>query len=556
MKKHLTEILRRHDAYVMRMMRCQIRSRESMHYGGFMTGGHHVEPRVAGFTLARLVTSYVCRESALYKDEALRGAIDANMEYLIAHQRESGCVDLSNVNFDSAPDTAFMVNHLLNGYWLMEKRGWDAIKPLKEQLLAYIVRCSEGVAAGGFHTPNHRWGIAACLMSVWKITGRADFKQRAEEYLSEGIDINEDGEFAERSAGNYNQVTDDQLLRLYLATDDRQYLEYIRRNLEMMYCYIEPDASVFTGNSTRQDKGTKVYLESYYPFFLLTGYFLRDEKLGAIAEWIYSVAGENVTSEGDGETAAWLLLFEDADGFGSDAPLETPWTHYDRYFRESGIARMRRGDLSLTLMERKPNFLYFQHGSATMYMVIHSRVCSKGHFEPESIEPIEGGYRLRARLESRYAMPFYPEKPESSDWWKMDNSRRRQILLEPLVYTVDVTNTQDGCEVRIHTDGLDGVPVRVEIGFEAGTQLRTPSMIMEGKGGDVVTLLSGDAQLTGPRGEVITLRGAFGQHSDLRRRNNAYPLSPAHFTLCMTAYTPMDRVIRIGTQPLYADYLC
>ena len=126
---------------------------------------------------------------------------------------------------------------------------------------------------------------------------------------------------------------------------------------------------------------------------------------------------------------------------------------------------------------------------------------------------------------------------------------------EPLEYTVDVLETEDGYDVHIHTEQLSGVPVRVEIGFEAGTQMRTPSMIMEGKPGDVVMLLSGGAELTGPRGELITLDGAFGQHSDLRRRNNAYPISPDHFTVCMTAYTPVDQVIHIGTKPKYPEYL-
>lgn len=555
MKKHLPEILARHDDYVSRMMKKQVRSRESIHYGGYMLTGYHVDPRFAGFTLARLITSYVCCESSLYRDEELRAAIEANMEYLQAHQRESGCVDLSSVNQDSAPDTAFMCNHLLNGYWLMEKRGWAEIEPLKQQLLSFIVRCCEGVAAGGFHTPNHRWANAACLMSVWKITGREDFKKRAEEYLNEGIDINDDGEFAERSSGNYNQVNDDQLLRLYLATGNEQFLEYVRRNLAMMNCYIEPDNSIFTGNSTRQDKGMKVYLEAYYPIYLLAAYLLGDKKLGAMAEWVYCVAGDNVTSEADSEIAAWLLLFEDMDGFGSDEQIEPQWENYNRYFRESGIVRVRCGETSYTILENRPDFLYFQHGSAQMYMAIHSRVTYKSNFKPESIEPIEGGYRLRARMECVYSLPFYPEKPETSDWWKMDNSRRQKMEGEPLVYTIDVIGTDGGIDVHIHSEGLDQVPTRVELGFESGTQMRTPSMILEGKAGDTVTLLSGEAEMTGPRGEIITLEGAFGEHNFTARRAGAFPVSPAHFTVYMTAYSPVNQVIRIGTKRRMNDYL-
>lgn len=50
--------------------------------------------------------------------------------------------------------------------------------------------------------------------------------------MAEGLDINEDGEFAERSAGNYNQVNDDQMIRLFIATGERRFLEASKAILE------------------------------------------------------------------------------------------------------------------------------------------------------------------------------------------------------------------------------------------------------------------------------------------------------------------------------------
>ena len=549
MALHLKEILLRHDAVVADLLASQIRDPQNARYGGFLREGYHVDPRYCGFSLGDLLVAYTCRESAYYMNDELRGAIEANMDYLQAHQRPDGCVDLSGCNFASAPDTAFMCNHLFNAYWLVEKHGGAAMAPLKERLYACIERCCEGIAVGGFHTPNHRWAIASCLMSAYKLMGREDFKARAEEYLSEGLDINEDGEFAERSAGNYNQVNDDQMIRLYLATGEARFLEAARRNLDMMRCYIEPDNSVFTNNSTRQDYGRKVYLETYYILFLLTGYLLGDPKLGAMAEWIYSVSGTRVAPNGDGFAVAWLLLLDGLDGYGAKEPLEHEWLNYNRYFRDSRIARVRRGDISYTVMEGKPNFLYFQHGSYVMYMVIHGRVCAKGNFIADSIEPIPGGYRLHSVSESWYYLPFYPEKPETSDWWKMDNpNRRRRMYGEELDMTVEITEADDGIDVRVRSTGLDQVPLRVELGFEADSVLRTPSVIIHGKAGDAATLVSGDAELTGPRGEAITLSPGFAQHNSLSRRDGAYPQSAQHFTVYMTAYSPIDQTFHIGTR--------
>ena len=110
--------------------------------------------------------------------------------------------------------------------------------------------------------------IITVLSAAALLTGRQDFSDRADIYLREGLDISRDGEFAERSTGTYNGVNDDQMIRLYLATGDRLYLEAARSNLEMMLSYFDPDGSVFTFNSTRQDYGQKVwqsYLENDTP---------------------------------------------------------------------------------------------------------------------------------------------------------------------------------------------------------------------------------------------------------------------------------------------------
>ncbi len=134
--------------------------------------------------------------------------------------------------------------------------------PTDESLLPplteLIERACEGSAAGGFHTPNHRWAISACLLEGAAITGREDFARRAGVYLGEGLDIDESGEFAERSTGVYNLVNDDQMLRLYHLTGDRQYLEAAAQNLRMMRRYFDPDGSVFAFNSRRQDFGATV----------------------------------------------------------------------------------------------------------------------------------------------------------------------------------------------------------------------------------------------------------------------------------------------------------
>ena len=229
---HLQEMMASHDALIDQLMVSQVVDEHNPDFGGFLRGGFmYVEPRESGFHLADLIEGYICRESRHFHSKQVAETIRRTLVYMERHQRPDGCFDLSNCNFASPPDTAFMTNAIFNAWWLMEKRCDAETEWLKEPVLRFITTCAEGIAAGGFHTPNHRWAIAACLKCAANATGRREFSDRADQYLAEGLDINEDGEFAERSAGNYNQVNDDQMLRLFIATGEKRFLEASRANL-------------------------------------------------------------------------------------------------------------------------------------------------------------------------------------------------------------------------------------------------------------------------------------------------------------------------------------
>lgn len=548
MRGHAAQLLAQLDAHIERLMARQVLEESSADYGGFMEDDLHVESRQCGFDLSALACGYVTKDSAHYLSERVKAALTAALAYLRAHQRPGGCVDLLSCNVASAPDTAFMINAVLNAWWLLERCEDARAAWLRPALLRLIDSAASGIAAGGFHTPNHRWAIAACLLHCAKITGRRELEARARTYLREGLDINEDGEFAERSAGNYNQVNDDQMLRLYMATGDRTFLHAAEKNLEMMYCYIDPDGSVFTNNSTRQDMGKKIYLDTYYPLYLMAGYFLGREDFGAMAEWIYQDCRRRGTWP-DG--VEWLLLLPQMDGFGAQAPFEPPFLRYDRLFEHSDIARVRRGGFSLTLMRGKPNFLYFQSGALPLYMAIYQNLCDQRNFVPETLERTERGFRLSGRAPVWYYQPF-DQKPQTSDWWRMDNAARERLTAEGLHTLVEAELTEEGVRLHIRTQGVDRLPVRVEIGLLPGGRIRTQHFTQLMRAGEQVTILDGDIEITGPRGDALAIGPAFGSHDIRARMGGAYPLSDACYTVLLTGYTPVDRTIFIRARRIFS----
>lgn len=547
---HITEMVRWLDEDITHALASQVMDEANERFGGFMLPNWHVEPRMSGFVFSKMALGYICHESNHYLSEEVAKGLKAAIIYMDNVQRPDGCFDLSGCNFASPPDTAFMLNAILNAWWVLEKRSVSEANWLREPMYRLIKSSAKGVAAGGFHTPNHRWAISAFLKHATQITGDESFSKRADEYLNEGLDINVDGEFAERSAGNYNQVNDDQMIRLYLATGDTSYLEAAKANLEMMYAYIDPDDSVFTNNSTRQDYGRKVYTETYYELFLFVGYFLKQPKLGAMAEWIYHSSIKHGRRPGGVE---WLLLFPEMDGYGKDEPFDKPFEKYNRLFKESKIARIRNGHFSYTVMEDKANFLYFQTGAFTMYMVIYSNICDVRNFVAKSMEREGNNYRLRAHAEGWYYLPFYPNKPDTSDWWAMDNKNTRPMIQGlPLDTLVEVFEQANGIDVHIKTDGIDQLPLRVELGFMPNCSLRGENFVLQGKAGQSITLLKGDFEVKSSQGETISISSAFGKHNVTHRSDGAYPQSNDHFTVYLTDYTPVDRILKIRAASLFS----
>lgn len=544
---HRPILIKELDKRISFLLSRQITDPSDPRRGGFWTDDFHVEPRHSGFNLSEMVIAFITHDSAWYLSERLKAAIELVLGYMFRHQRPDGCFDLSSCNFASPPDTAFMMNAVLNCWWLLEKCRVPEAGFLRDPIYRLIDSTSKGIAAGGFHTPNHRWAIASCLLCCEKITHNTALGERARQYLNEGLDINPDGEFSERSAGNYNQVNDDQMIRLYLATGNKTYLEAARSNLEMMYCYFDPDNSVFTNNSTRQDMGKKVYADSYYILYLLVGHLLKDESLCRTAGWIWRDCERRGTIPPGVE---WTLLFPEMDDFSEATDFAPPVGQVDRLFPASDIARIMEDDWSCTLLKGKPNCLYFQHGSFSVCMIIYSNLCDRRNFLADSLEKTPEGYVMHAHAAGWYYLP-YDEKPATSDWWQMDSPHtRKKTVGHSLDTELRIVKRPDGIDLFVSAHGVDGVPMRCEFAFLPGGYVRTRHFIQRTKAGESINVLDGVVEAAGPSGETIILDSAFGTHDFRDRMGGAYPLSENHYTVMFTAYTPAEKKISIRATSL------
>lgn len=96
--------------------------------------------------------------------------------------------------------------------------------------------------------------------------------------------MNPDGDYTEQSVSVYDSIVNESLISLAQLLGREDLLDYVRRNLRKLFCYIEPDGTVNTLNSRRQDYGVKAYPTGHYWSCLFLAHHDRDPDFAGMAE--------------------------------------------------------------------------------------------------------------------------------------------------------------------------------------------------------------------------------------------------------------------------------
>lgn len=554
MKKHYDKILRDCDLRISQVIHFQVTDPSNQFYGGFRDQDGLVEPKYAIFQVTDMIACYLNKDSRYCGSKDIYDRISIALNYIVRGQRDNGFFDLINCNFYSGADTAFCLDGLLPSY-LYVKRLLESDKtspvdksmldPFKESMESILIKGGRAMIGSGFHTPNHRWAIASVLQMLYSITGDESFQKGAEAFLVEGCDCNEDGEYAERSAGGYNKVNNNAMIMLGIASGDDSFFEPVKRNLSMMLTYIEPDQSIFTNNSTRQDRGVRVYPEGYYLEYLYMGIRFNDETFLNAACSIMKLAEEKQLSM-EGFLIYFMLLPEFVDFEYDTCGL---LTDYCCHYKDSGIVRLRRGSYSASILKESPSFLYFQHGDFTVSMKIGAGFCEHRYFTAQSLteQSEEKGFQLKETKTGWYYLPF-DEPQDTTDWWKMDQSKRDKLIGPDMIFDVMVSEVEHGIDVKIKTDGIDRAPLRVELAFDAGCRLESESFIAEGvKGGGMVAK---NGTVTATKDKYAILAGpGFGNHNYVAGKFGSQSRASECFTVYFTDFTCFEHTISLRAVP-------
>lgn len=541
MKAHYNRIVEGAEKNVARSLEIQNRNESSPWYGAFSQPDGVYQAKYAIYRVSTMIAAYCNRDTKFYHDGKIYERILLGLDYVERVQHENGLFDYVTCNFFSAPDTAFCVVKIIpHLQYLTARRDLTAEEAAIRDRLGKIIRAgARGLLEGGFHTPNHRWAIASVLAICGKMFGEEDLTRAAFVYLNEGIDCNGDGEYSERSAGNYNGVNNDAMLLLAEALDDPSYDRHVIRNLRLMLTYWEPDDSVFTANSTRFDKDLTVYPVSYYLEYLTLGVRYRIPEFIAMANHIFDIVAEKRLDAPD--FLMELMNHPELVDFESEE-RGTP-EYYHGFYRDSGIARVRRGRYTYTVMSGKSNFLYVHNGEIKLAVKIGGSFCEHRTFKAERMEEDENGFHLHQTMRGWYYLPF-EEKPATSDWWKMDNASRKKKLGPDMDIDVTIRETTEGLDVEIRTSGVEGAPWRVELAFNGIKRISNEHMTMPVNGDEVLVLRDSDFEVMSDTSSM-RIGPAFGLHHFTEGKEDSEAKTPGAATVYLTDYTPFHHTISI-----------
>ena len=194
-------------------------------------------------------------------------------------------------------------------------------------------------------------------------------------------------------------------------------------------------------------------------------------------------------------------------------------------------------------MRGKSNFLYVHNGAIKLEMKIGGSFCEHRAFKAETMWEEDGAFRMHQTMRGWYYLPF-PEKPATSDWWKMDNASRPKKWGPDMDIDVTVREVPDGIDVEIQTSGVQGAPWRVELAFTGIDRISNDHMTMPVHGDEVLVLK--DSFFTVSRNtDTMTIGPCFGAHHFTEGKEDSEVKTAGCATVYLTDYTEFHHVISI-----------
>ena len=522
----LEAVIKRHDAYVNTLLERQNMDPQSR-WRGLIADEYGIHaPGTGAAIIDALTAAWLHPKSKHHNSPLLPQRIKLAAEALAREQTSDGNWHLLSTNFNSPPDTGFIVRGTAPAGVLLKRAASHELFKTLEPILR---KAGAGMAKGGIHTPNHRWVVSAALAQLYDLFGDGAYIRRIDQWLSEGIDIDSDGQFTERSTYVYNPITDNAFVTMAVKLKRPEILDPARKNLESMLYLLHPGYEVVTEISRRQDLNARGDMG---PYWFALAYLARHDRNGQFA----TLAGHFAPTR-----ASLSLLMEYPELASGGPPLKPVPDQYTKFYRHNHLAHVRRGQMSGVILGAGRNRVFtFRNGEAVINAVrFATAFFGKGQFASAEIAESGGSWRLTQSLDGPYYQPLDPPRHVGAEDWETARRDRRRTEISQLTQSATITATQKGFRVRVQSTGQADVPLSLEINFREGGKFEGPIEAVP-KIADAFVLKSGSAVY---RAGQYGIRFGPGANSHLWTQVRGADMKLPGPSVYLTGFTPFDHTI-------------
>jgi hypothetical protein len=361
-----------------------------------------------------------------------------------------------------------------------------------------------------------------------------------ESILAETVDINDDGQYTERSSGGYDAVCNRSLRYMADYMKKPELLDPVRKNLDLLTHLLHPDGTIFTGQSRRQDRDTRTVpagvADSFYDMARRDG------------NGVWASVADMLFERGNAAGSVWLLHpFLMRPEYREDTLEREPIPdNYRKTYPVAGLWRVRRGALSATAAVETKSAFAVRYGEASLEAVkISGTYGGTAKFRADEFKVAGDGVELMHHAGQgglhAYELPLGRPVPYGTFG---DARKERESWAPPLMNQVlKITEVKNGFDLHLRTEGgLDRVPFQVEFCFDGPGEWETDGQVARVTGGQTAILKSGYGVFR--RGsDAIRIGPGEAAHRMWEMRDTQ--IDTERFRVLVTLETPVDRIIEI-----------
>jgi hypothetical protein len=536
-------------------------------------------PRSLCRELRRLVTPFIWLNSEYHHDESLVPVIDEMLDKLVQLQHKDGTYSVGNRH--SPPDTGFLIEDFGIMARLLDADDHEKSAHWEKSIRGILIKAGDGLSKGGIHTPNHRWKVCAALARITRIIGEKRLIDRIDEWLAEGIDIDRDGIYSERSANYFSAVSNPSLLTVAYELNRPKLVDHVRKNLEATIQLATPEGETETIQSRRQDQTQEPqFITPFYPQFRELAIADKNGRFAAMTRFIEENFGSQL---GD-----YLGAFLERPELLTELPeSKEPFVDFTKHFADASLARERRGKLTVSTfggtdfydkdgkrtdlfnvfgsgLSTNPTFFRASNGKAVLEAVrLVPNFFSMGHFRSAGLEYNKKSKtsKLHQELAVPYYLPMPADQRDKNGDYKLSKSvdgrffskldfGNRPTDMRHLRTNITIESTEEGYDLHFQVDGEEDVEMTLELTFREGGELEGVDEAEDEAGNKVDHLKQGtgsysvgnDSVSFGPgNGEGLIMAAPGEQYSWLKGS-----LKIAGERVYITGMTPLVYTLKFG----------